>query len=897
MARVTCHGNFATNYYKEMFVSRRNSRHSGRILPRQQSDYIGKMIKGSLPYISLHRFEPSFITGLILLSALHSSPALAQSGDGTERQDEEIVVIAEYPRGAVVTDVPPVLELDSADIESFGASSVQDLLTAISAQTTSSRGRGSGRPIVLINGQRTSGFREVRDLPPEAIKNVQVFPEELALQYGYRPDQRVINFILKDDFAGFSLEGEIGQPTRGDRLHTEYETNITKIGKNSRINLNLEYQKNTGISETDRNIIQSDEGALVKLGDFRSLSASTDNLEFNANYSRTFENGTALSINGDYVFDRSQRLQGLSNASLDVPATSPFAVSPVDESILRYFPEFGPLRRDVQTHTGKAGAALNGKLSEWRWSLTAEYAREQVDTDTDRSADVTALQDAIDAGTVDPFSDNLGSFIGPPRTDEARAINQTIDSLATISGTVLTLPSGSVTATLRGGYDRESIDSRDITDGITTNSNLARDKFNAGFNIEIPLADENIEVVEAIGKLSINGNLGYSELSDFGGLLEFGFGFNWEPLDGLVFTASAIGEEAAPEIGQLGDPLITTPNVTIFDFTNGETVLVDITRGGNLTLPAEKRRDVKMALSYRPKWLDNLSLLVEYNRNNSKNVASSFPILTPEIEAAFPDRVTRDNDGRLIAIDRRPVNFSEVQRETVRYGLSFSKRIGQRRGGRGPGARPSGRRGGSERPNRNTAPASGTPSEASTQAGQQRPQGARSGKPGRRGVNRRRGGRWRVSAYHTIRMQDRILIRPGVEELDLLDGSATGSNGGSPRHKFELSGGWFNNGIGFRVRGEHQSATRVNGGLTGSDLRFSDLTTLNMRMFINLNDRGKLTENVKFLKNSRIALRVNNIFDDIQDVRDSNGLVPLSYQRGFVDPIGRYVEVSFRKRF
>ncbi|MEP3464625.1 MAG: ABC transporter ATP-binding protein, partial [Parasphingorhabdus sp.] len=160
-----------------------------------------------------------------------------------------------------------------------------------------------------------------------------------------------------------------------------------------------------------------------------------------------------------------------------------------------------------------------------------------------------------------------------------------------------------------------------------------------------------------------------------------------------------------------------------------------------------------------------------------------------------------------------------------------------------------------------------------------------------------RGGRWQLSAYHTIGLQDRILIRPGVQELDLLNGSATGSTGGSPRHEFELSGGWFNNGIGFRLQGEHQSATRVIGGLTGSDLQFSDLTTLNLRIFVNLDDRGNLTERFKFLKGSRIALRFDNIFNDIQDVRDNSGLVPLRYQSGFLDPVGRYIEIDFRKRF
>ena len=159
------------------------------------------------------------------------------------------------------------------------------------------------------------------------------------------------------------------------------------------------------------------------------------------------------------------------------------------------------------------------------------------------------------------------------------------------------------------------------------------------------------------------------------------------------------------------------------------------------------------------------------------------------------------------------------------------------------------------------------------------------------------GGRWQISAYHTIRLQDRILIRPGVAELDLLDGSAVGSSGGSPRHEFEINGGWFNNGIGFRLDGKHQIATRVNGGLTGSDLRFSDLTTFNLRLFVNLDDRGSLTEKVPFLKGSRIAFKVDNIFNDIQTVRDANGLVPLSYQPGYLDPVGRYIEIDFRKRF
>jgi len=835
---------------------------------------------------------------LLVLSLMSAFPAHAQSSDNA-LENEDIVVTAERLRGSVITEVPPIVELDANDVASYGVSSIEDLVSELSSQTTSNRGRGSGRPIVLINGQRTSGFRDIRDLPPEAIKSVQVFPEEVALQYGYAPDERVINFILQENYTGFSAEAEYGVPTRGDQGKAELESTFTHIGENSRLNLNIEYETQTAITEAERDIIQDEAGDLVNLGQFRTLSAPSDNVEFNGNYSRTFANGTSLSFNGGYIFDKSRALLGLASGTLDIPATSPFAQSASDESLFRYFTQFGPLRKTVETNTFQGGTALNGASSGWRWSLTADYARVETETTIDNNSDISALQAVIDAGTADPFAADFGALLSSPITDEARSVSNTLESLATISGALITLPSGSVTTTLRGGYSREDLDSRDITDGVTTLSSLGRDNFNAGINIDIPIAKENIDVVEAIGEVSINGNLGYSELSDFGGLVEFGVGLNWEPFDGLVFTASAIGEEAAPTIQQLGNPIIITPNVTTFDFTNGETVLTSITTGGNLDLPTEKRRDIKLAVNYSPNWLDGMTFLGEYIRNNSENVASDFPLLTEEIEAAFPDRVTRDDTGRLIAIDQRPVNYSNVRSESVRYGLEFSKRFGQRRRGRGAaGAGDSG-----SPPEGGGPPGGGPPPEGGSESRRSESggSGTRAGRPprggGGGGPGGRGGGRWRVSAYHTVHLDERVLIRPGVEELDLLNGSAIGSTGGQPRHEFELGGGWFNNGIGFRVRGEHQTATRVNGGLTSSDLRFSDLTTLNLRAFINLDDRGALTERFKFLKGSRIAFRIDNIFDDIQDVRDSDGLVPLSYQPGFVDPIGRYVEVSFRKRF
>jgi hypothetical protein len=257
-------------------------------------------------------------------------------------------------------------------------------------------------------------------------------------------------------------------------------------------------------------------------------------------------------------------------------------------------------------------------------------------------------------------------------------------------------------------------------------------------------------------------------------------------------------------------------------------------------------------------------MTANYFRNRSTDPLAAFPALTAAVQAAFPNRFTRDATGQLVAVDQRSINFLASRSEQLRWGLSFQKSFGQPGGGSGAGAG----------------------------AGRGGPPGGGGRGFGRPGSN---GGRWSVSAYHTIKFVDEVDIAPGLPTLDLLGGDATGQSGGTPRHAFELEGGWFNKGIGMRVNGAHQTATSVNAG--GSPLRFSDLTTLNLRLFVNFEQRKALIDAVPLLKGARLAIRIDNLFNDIQGVRDAGGLVPLRYQPGYVDPVGRTFEISLRKIF
>jgi iron complex outermembrane receptor protein len=781
--------------------------------------------------------------------------------------------------------------------------------------------------VILLNGQRVSSFRELRDLPPEAIRQVQIFPEEVALKYGFRPDQRVVNFILKPDFASFNVEHDFEMPEKGGFTTKEFEATFTRIGtRTTGSTLTPSSRAAAGLPRTnvrsypparlrtlcaDRQChrhrcvggeidpalsalagqigdrcgeyhrtrrLRALQGAANAaapgdIGAFRTLQPSSQRFSTNATWSKVLGAQTNLSINGRFEVQDQHSLLGLPYASIAIPASNPFSPFTTDVTLNRYFADPRPLTRDVKTKTAQGGVSFNTLLGDWRLALTGDYTLVDTETVTQTNGDYTDLRAGIAAGTINPFAADLGSnllFVAP---DTADSTTGTLSLRSTFSGTLFELPSGEVQITIRNGYDRQTIDSSTYRRGVVSSIGLNRDNINSAFNLEIPLVDRGVGALGGIGDFSINGNMGFSDLSDFGTLIEYGAGLRWSPIEGLSLSASIFGDENAPGLGQLGNPTIVTPNVAYFDFARGESRFIDLVTGGNPALLAENRKDIKVGLDWAPKFIDGLSLQVEYFKNKSENTTSSFPLLTPEIEAAFPGRVTRDANGQLIRLDQRPVNFAEERSERIRWGFNMSGPIGKQQqrgpgaggGGRGPGA---GGPGGGRGP-MGMMPGGGPPS------------------------------RWQIALYHTYRLQDEILIAPGVPVLDLLDGSATSSLGGSPRHELSINGGVFHKGMGLRFEGTYRGATRADGsGLPGSsDLYFSDQFSLNSFLFISLDQRGDLTKRVPFLKGSRIAFRVQNVLNDYIKVRDNNGATPLSYQRGFLDPEGRVFELSFRKRF
>ncbi len=588
--------------------------------------------------------------------------------------DGEILVVAQRLRGTVDSAQPPLLELTTEDIAAYGAGSIAELLEALGPQVSSARGRGGGGgPVILVNGTRISSFREMRSYPPEAIEKVEVFPEEVAQQYGYSADQRVVNFVLKANYSSREIELKYGQPWAGGYSTQEAEATYVHIAGQSRLNFNAEWNNSSLLTEAERDVQQA-EGTVPLATDpnpanYRSLVGDSASLELTGNMTtRLASNGTSLSLNGTYEREDSLRLQGLDSVLLVGPGADP-------ASQLRSFNPEAPLTVNSRTETYSVGTTLNMPLGKWQMTATLDGSRSDARSLIRQRADTSALVASALSGDL-ALNGDLG-LITPGGFDEAWTQSDSASAKITAMGRPFYLPAGDVNVTFDAGYDYAAIRS---TDTRTTgpDASLKRGNLSAGVNIGVPITSVRDDFGAALGDISLNLSGGVDHLSDFGTLTDWSVGVTWQPFDLLSLNASYIGREAAPSLSQLGSPTIETPNVAVYDLSTGQTVLATLITGGNANLPAQTQRDWKFGAQFELPFLQRSNFSVDYFRNSSSNVASGFPVLTPAIEAAFPGRVTRDAaTGRILSIDQRPVTFAEQKSDRIQFGLNISGSLGK----------------------------------------------------------------------------------------------------------------------------------------------------------------------------------------------------------------------------
>jgi outer membrane cobalamin receptor len=807
-----------------------------------------------------------------------STPAHVDALDEDNEVDALTVTAARSLPGAVVGDIPPEQSLSPRDIRAYGVSTVSELITALEPQTSSARGGASGgRPVILVNGARISNFAEVRDIPTEAIARVEILPEEVALKYGYRADQKVVNLVLRRRFRATTAEGGYKFPTeQGGGDTADIRANVLHILRDNRFMVDVKASTQSKLYETDRDIAQPRSDAA-----YRTLIPETNSWSLNTVFSRPIKNGVSGTINASLDSSDSNSLLGLNTLA------------------------GGPLLRESDSVTGHLGGGLLGAIKGWRWALTANAEISDNDSSTQR---VTG---------------------GVGFKDTSSSTSTSADTQFDINGTLFRIPAGAISTTVSGGFETLKLDTDSSRSGLIRSGQLSRDTGNAKINFDLPLTSVRNDILPFIGDLSLNVNLAADKLSDFGTLTTVGYGANWAPIDKVRIIASVTRDQGAPSLSQIGDPEQVTPGVQIYDFTRGESAVVSQVSGGNRNLREEEGRVIKLGLTIKPN--NDLTLTTNYVNSRTEDLISSFPSSTSQIESAFPERFVRDASGRLVQIDVRPVNFDRRQTNELRTGFTFRKSFGpqpqpgQRGQGQGQGARgqsvPGQAAQGQGAPVAD-APAS-TPGQDTTSATEARRAaatgggaGGNFGGPGGGGFGGGGGfrgpggpggfggggppgaGTFQIGLYHTVKFTDEITIRPGVPVLDLLDGASIGSGGGTPKNQFDLQSNLSRNGLGASLNARWIEGTTVRGsGSTGSqDLDFSAMTTVNLRLFADLGAQPSL-RGKPFFRGARISASVDNLFDAKQKVRAPDGSTPINYQEDYLDPRGRVVRVSFRKLF
>jgi len=808
-------------------------------------------------------FLPVDDAGAQVATATEAPPRVPVTTSGTATQpaddsgdEEEIVVTGQRARGSVVGDIPPEKTLDPGDVRATGATNITELLAALAPEIGSARGRGGGAPVVLLNGQRISSFRELRDIPTEAIQRVEILPEEVALKYGYRADQRVVNIVLRQRFRSTVAQLGADAATEGGYAGASGDLTRLMIQRNGRTQFNLHAEGNGILTEDERDILlesvppgATEAQALAA----RSLVGRRRDVRGSATFNRQVFGNVSGTLNTELEHIEGRSLIGLGDAVLE------------------------PLGRKTSSDSAHAGVTLNWDKANWHWNVVGN-------ADWDRDLTRTERDDAFP-------------------NDRARETRTGGDLTGTANGTLFKLPAGNAGTTLRLGIASQHLDSSRRSADDFDSSSLGRTTGTASVNLDLPVSRRNRDF-SALGNLTLNANAELDQLSDFGSLTTIGAGANWSPADRLNFIASWTREEGAPTIQQLGDPVIETPNSRIFDFTTGQTVLVTATTGGNPDLNADRRNVVKLGVNWQPSAKTDLRLRADYVHTTIRDPISNI-FVTEAIEQAFPERFVRDSSGRLVSADLRPVNFDRSQRDTLRFGFDFTKPLKSRRPSqavadelraqfrRAFGA-PAGDQGQNAGPPPGGPPPEGGPPRESGGFRGGGGRGFGGGGGGFFGGGSR--GRIQFSLTDTITFVDKVTIRPGVPELDYLHGDAAGSTGGTPRHQVQAQGGWFNNGIGVRASANWRSGTRVDS-LTGDNLRFSPLATFDLRLFANPGDIPEVLVKHPWMRGTQVRLEITNIFNARPRAHDAAGNVPLNYQADLLDPIGRTIGFSIRKLF
>ena len=236
------------------------------------------------------------VSALALVAPGLTSVAQAQQ-QGSQEQIEEIITTGtrRAERSASDSSVP-VDVISGQEFENMGTADLNDMLkTAIPSynlerqsisdaatlvRPATMRGLPPDNVLILVNGKRrhrsgviaelggdqTEGSQgaDISAIPALAIKQLEVLRDGASAQYGSDAIAGVMNFVLRDDAQGMTLEARTGEFAEGDGQLLQFMGNIgLPLGDDGFLNITASWMEQDA---TSRSVQRTDAQALIDNG-------------------------------------------------------------------------------------------------------------------------------------------------------------------------------------------------------------------------------------------------------------------------------------------------------------------------------------------------------------------------------------------------------------------------------------------------------------------------------------------------------------------------------------------------------------------------------------------------------------------------------------------------------
>lgn len=805
--------------------------------------------------------------------------AIASSGEA-----DEIVVTAErYGEAKVAAES----EYEEAEIASHGADSIQDLLARLAPFIDPS----GEELVILINGKPAGFDRSILSYPTEALQRLAVLKPEAAAQYGEPAGKRVVNLVLKKHFSMLNADAGFDFATAGGQYGGKLSANRTAISGETRWNVSARLGADSAFPKTARNlppregifdsigfVSASDGGeidpalsltagepvtaAAIPLGalsgvpDLEDFAATANMLHpVDPNRFETLQSSrrtaslaigvtrpigdfsASLNLNANRSSSEGER--GLPMASVVIPGGNPWSPFADDVLLTRPFAGERAMRTDNGVTSLGASLTVNGKIGTWQTNVGINYSRGWANNLFESGVDVTRVQQAID--TDDPGFNPYGPWDDSLLlATRSRTRSENLSARLNVRKTIIDLPAGPLVWNLTANSSRNGSQSQqgDGAGAYAEAVNIARQQTSGQMSLSLPISRRDESRGGWLGDLSASLSASTQTMTNSRPQTRFSGDLNWSPWPILELRGSIDYAEAAPSFDQLDGPIVTTVG-RLFDYARQEIAEPVWITGGNPDLRRGSRQGLSLAANLRPLGDQLLTLNLGYRQSVATGGVAAFPELTPAIEAAFPERVTRDTEGRLVTVDARAINIAQDTDAELSSGIAL--RLGQKR---------------------SKGPAASDPLQIS------------------------------VAINHRWRLKSELLTREGVPVIDQLRA------GGQSRHSLSLQASVGKRGIGASLNGSWSSPGRLRGGSGDAEgFTFKPPLTFNLSAFVEPERLFELPGKKGVLNDLKISVDVQNLFNGYRRVTLDDGTVPSGYSRDEIDPLGRTVRVSVRKKF